>query len=255
MMSLSIQATWLRGDIRSKLSGISKAKFKFIELTENDLIDAKEDGEDLKALLFEHGLRLSIFEISSNLQGINNNPDKETIKKIDLKFEAAKSLGSNLILLKSTILKQNYLDCSSIDRALKYIALRASHFRVRVAYMNIPTDVSIGKLDPAIKMIESIGSPYLGLAINSLYALSNGSRPSELRDVPIHRIFHVQLCDGYVQQPASEEQSSHSDMLPGQGNLNLAGFVKVIAASGYKGSWSLAKIDSKKQKKFHRQRI
>ena len=78
MMSLSIQATWLRGDIRSKLSGISKAKFKFIELTENDLIDAKEHGEDLKALLFEYGLRLSIFEISSNLQGINNNPDKET---------------------------------------------------------------------------------------------------------------------------------------------------------------------------------
>ena len=86
MMSLLIQATWLRGDIRSKLSGISKAKFKFIELTENDLIDAKEDGEDLKALLFEYGLRLSIFEISSNLQGINNNPDKETIKKIDLKL-------------------------------------------------------------------------------------------------------------------------------------------------------------------------
>ena len=56
MMSLSIQATWLRGDIRSKLSGISKAKFKFIELTENDLIDAKEDGEDLKALLFEYCL-------------------------------------------------------------------------------------------------------------------------------------------------------------------------------------------------------
>ena len=52
-----------------------------------------------------------------------------------------------------------------------------------------------------------------------------------------------------MQQPAGEEQSSHSDMLPGQGNLNLAGFVKVIAASGYKGCWSLAKIDSK-QKSF-----
>ena len=63
MMSLLIQATWLRGDIRSKLSGISKAKFKFIELSENDVIDAKEDGEDLKTLLFEYGFRLSIFEI------------------------------------------------------------------------------------------------------------------------------------------------------------------------------------------------
>ena len=63
MMSLSIQATWLRGDIRSKLSGISKAKFKFIELSGNDVIDAKEDGEDLKTLLFEYGFRLSIFEI------------------------------------------------------------------------------------------------------------------------------------------------------------------------------------------------
>ena len=63
MMSLLIQVTWLRGDIRSKLSGISKAKIKFIELSENDSIDAKEDGEDLKTLLFEYGFRLSIFEI------------------------------------------------------------------------------------------------------------------------------------------------------------------------------------------------
>ena len=63
MMSLLIQATWLRGDIRSKLSGISKAKIKFIELSENDSIDVKEDGEDLKTLLFECGFRLTIFEI------------------------------------------------------------------------------------------------------------------------------------------------------------------------------------------------
>ena len=63
MMSLLIQATWLRGGIRSKLSGISKAKFKFIELSENDLINAKENGEHLKTLLFEYGFRLSIFEI------------------------------------------------------------------------------------------------------------------------------------------------------------------------------------------------
>ena len=63
MMSLSIQATWLRGDIRSKLSGISKAKIKFIELSENDSIDVKEDGENLKTLLFEYGFRLPIFEI------------------------------------------------------------------------------------------------------------------------------------------------------------------------------------------------
>ena len=63
MMSLLIQATWLRGDIRSKLSGISKAKIKFIELSENDSIDAKADGENLKTFLFEYGFRLPIFEI------------------------------------------------------------------------------------------------------------------------------------------------------------------------------------------------
>ena len=63
MMSLSIQATWLRGDIRSKLSGISKAKIKFIELSENDSIDAKEDGENLKTLLCEYGFRLPISKL------------------------------------------------------------------------------------------------------------------------------------------------------------------------------------------------
>lgn len=249
MMSLSIQTTWLSGDIRSKLSSISKANFKFVELTEHDLVNSTEDGKDLKALLFEYGLKPSILQISSSLKGIDDNLDKKTLRKLDLKFEAAKSVGSNLILLKSTILKENCVDLSSIERVLKYIALRASHYRIRVAYMNVSSEVSISDLDSSIKIIESIDSPYLGLALNSLYTLSNRSRPSELRDVPIHRIFHVQLCDGYLQQSNSEDQVKYSDMLPGQGNLNLAGFVKVIAKSGYKGNWSLAKIDNKKAEK------
>ena len=137
MMSLSIQITWLSGDIRSKLSSISKANFKFVELTEHDLVNSTEDGKDLKALLFEYGLKPSILQISSSLKGIDDNLDKKTLRKLDLKFEAAKSVGSNLILLKSTILKENCVDLSSIERVLKYIALRASHYRIRVAYMNV----------------------------------------------------------------------------------------------------------------------
>ena len=65
MMSLSIQATWLRGNIRSKLSGISKAKFKFIELTENDLIDAYKNK-------YISGFALDVFE---------NEPVNETFYK------------------------------------------------------------------------------------------------------------------------------------------------------------------------------
>ena len=82
MMSLSIQATWLRGDIRSKLSGISKAKFKFIELTENDLIDAKEDGEeDMLDMAYEpkQNSRLSCqIIVSDELDGLEVTiPEKQ----------------------------------------------------------------------------------------------------------------------------------------------------------------------------------
>ena len=75
-------------------------------------------------------------------------------------------------------------------------------------------------------LVTQANDPMLGLALNSFEALKDGSRPARLRDFIGKKVFHVTLHDG-PNQP----------MLPAQGTLNLGGFARVLARSGYDGPW------------------
>lgn len=76
-------------------------------------------------------------------------------------------------------------------------------------------------------LVSGASDPMLGLALSSYEALKDGSRPARLRDLDGAKVFHISLLDG-PQQP----------LLPAQGILNLGGFARVLARSGYDGPWS-----------------
>ena len=63
-----------------------------------------------------------------------------------------------------------------------------------------------------------------------------------MRDVARAAIFHVQLADAAAPGTPAALQSDTGGLLPGQGRLNLASFVRVLARAGYQGPWSLAGV-------------
>ena len=59
---------------------------------------------------------------------------------------------------------------------------------------------------------------------------------ARLRDLPGERIFHVQLSDAPSRDFDLIGSKGQLSLLPGQGGLNLASFVRVLARSVYSGA-------------------
>jgi 4-hydroxyphenylpyruvate dioxygenase len=74
--------------------------------------------------------------------------------------------------------------------------------------------------------VASLNHPNVGISLNAFNVLGDGSRPARLREIDGGRVFHVQLSDG-----------PQTPMMPGQGTLNLAGFLRVLVRAGYDGPW------------------
>lgn len=78
-------------------------------------------------------------------------------------------------------------------------------------------------------VLAKASEDWVGIALRSDAALADGSRPARLRDIPGEKVFHVCLGDG-----------PFGPLLPGLGNLNLGGFVRVLKRAGYAGPWSVS---------------
>ncbi|HCI00603.1 MAG TPA: 4-hydroxyphenylpyruvate dioxygenase, partial [Alphaproteobacteria bacterium] len=85
-------------------------------------------------------------------------------------------------------------------------------------------------------MLAAVPEPRLGLALNAAHVLHDGAQPARLRGLPGERIHHVQLVDA-----AGDSTQRPADLLPGQGDLNLAALVRLLARSGYSGPWCLTR--------------
>ncbi len=81
--------------------------------------------------------------------------------------------------------------------------------------------------------------PALGVILDSFHTLSLKGDPRGIRDLPGDKIFFVQMADAPILAMDVLEWSRHFRCFPGQGELDLAGFLAPIIASGYRGPLSL----------------
>ena len=126
---------------------------------------------------------------------------------------------------------------------MREAALRAEKRGMRLAYLALPWAAHVQTDAQALDVVTRVDSPNLGLALNSYFSLADGAKPAQFRDLPGARVFHVQLSDAPRTQGDIRSLKRHFGLLPGQGSLNLAGFVKVLARSGYQGTWSVARVN------------
>ena len=77
------------------------------------------------------------------------------------------------------------------------------------------------------------------LIVDSFHTLGRGIDPDSLRSVPGDRIFFVQLADAPAIEMDLLYWSRHFRNMPGEGDLDVAGFMEAVMATGYSGPISL----------------
>lgn len=241
-MTLTIATTSVPGDLPRKLEAIAKAGFRGVELYEPDFTGHAGSAKEIRQFASDLGLEIGLLQPFHDFEGLNGDLRSKAFQRLDSKLDVAAALGAKMLLVGSSTLKTVCNDLSRITSDLAEMADRADARGIRVAYLALPWARHINTEMKALEIVEAVDRANFGLALNSFFSLADGSKPARLRDIPGDRIFHVQLSDAPVLDFDIRHLKRHFGVLPGQGGLNLAGFTRIIAKSGYKGAWSVARV-------------
>ena len=246
-MRLSVATTSVPGDLLEKLETIAATGFTGIELHEPDLTGSTATPAEIGQRAKAFGLTIDVFQPFHDFEGLSGPTRDRAFARLDHKLGLMQALGARTLLVGTSTHPDARADRDTICADLAELAARTGTAGCRAALIALPWARHIRTEMQALEIVEAVDSPHLGLALNSFFSLADGSRPARLRDVPGSRLFHVQLSDAPVLNFDISRLKSHFGLLPGQGGLNLAGFVRVIARSGYVGPWSLARVSDSTQ--------
>lgn len=235
---LSISTASIPGILGDKLIEIASAGFSGVELHEPDFTGFHTTSVELQKLVTDLNLKILLLKSFHDLEGWTGKRKTLAFDQLEHKFDLMEELGITMLSIEASGAVPD--DDCNIVHDLAEAAERANKRGIRLAYMAVPWAGKIKSNDQALDLINEVDNPNLGLLLNSNLSLVDGIKPAQLNHLPSARIFHVQLSDTTRIGSITSRNDHANVLLPGQGNLNLAGFVKVIAHNGYKGAWSIA---------------
>ncbi|WP_298849107.1 sugar phosphate isomerase/epimerase and 4-hydroxyphenylpyruvate domain-containing protein [uncultured Ruegeria sp.] len=242
-MCLSVSTTSIPGNLADKLRAIAEAGFDGVELHEPDLTAFDGPPSRIREIASDVGLKICLLQPFHNLECQTGGARQRAFDRLRRKLDLMTALGTDLLLVGSAFDVEESATQDQVIADLSEATDIAKDMGLRLAYMGLPWSDLNHSDAQALRVVETIDSPHFGLALNSFFSLADGTKPACLRDIPGERLFHVQLSDAPRFEMDIRKLKRHFGLLPGLGSLNLAGFVRVLARAGYKGPWSIARVN------------
>ena len=224
-----------------RLSVAADAGFRYVSLWGRDIAAARAEGRsdaDLRAMLADHGL--GVAEVDPAWWWL---PGAAEVR-IDPAFDTEEvfRFGEEELLAMAGAVGARSLNAVDVfggpwgvdDAAEAFAGLcaRAAEHGLLVHIEWLPWS-KIPDLATARAIVEAAGAPNGGLNIDAWHLVRAGVRLEDLAAVPGHRILGIQLDDG----PAAAEENLveatlHHRRLPGEGEFDLVGLLRTLAATG-----------------------
>jgi 4-hydroxyphenylpyruvate dioxygenase len=238
-MKTSIATVSISGDLKEKLAAIAAAGFDGIEIFENDFLAFDGSPREVGQMVRDHGLEISLFQPFRDFEGMPGPHRVRTFERAERKFELMQELGADLILICSNV---SPISLGGIDRAaadFHDLGERAAKFGIRVGYEALAWGRHINDHRDAWEIVRRADHPNVGLILDSFHTLARKIDVNSIRSIPGDRIFFVQLADAPLIDMDLLYWSRHYRNMPGEGDLDVIGFMQAVAATGYKGELSL----------------
>ena len=238
-MKTSIATVSISGDFEEKLAAIAAAGFDGIEIFENDFLAFDGSPREAGQLVRDHGLEILLFQPFRDFEGMPEPQRARVFERAERKFDLMGELGAELMLVCSNV---SPLSLGGIDRAAADFAElgeRAASRGIRVGYEALAWGRHINDHRDAWEIVRRADHPNTGLILDSFHTLARGLDPGTIRSIPGDRIFFVQLADAPRIDMDLLYWSRHFRNMPGEGDLDVTGFMRAVAATGYDGVVSL----------------
>ncbi|MBS0255303.1 MAG: sugar phosphate isomerase/epimerase [Proteobacteria bacterium] len=217
---------------RERLAPARAAGFTAVSVWANDV--ARQDLGELRAEVEGHGLVVAEAEVISNWlpqHAAASGPFAEITRALT----PAKVIGmaTGLGAPQVSLAELHGVAASPAELAPHFaeVCARAAGHGLKVAIEFVPTG-AIPTLAVALELIERAGAGNAGLMVDPWHFFRGGSSLDQLARVPGELILSIQLDDA----PAMPTADPYTDMmvrdLPGEGGLDLAGFMAALAATG-----------------------
>jgi 4-hydroxyphenylpyruvate dioxygenase len=238
-MKTSIATVSISGTFREKLAAIAEAGFDGIEIFEQDFIAFDGSPRDVGCMVRDHGLEITLFQPFRDFESLPEPLRARAFARAERKFDLMVELGTDLVLVCSSCHPQAMggVDRAAEDfRALGEIAAQRG---VRVGFEALAWGRHTNDHRDAWEVVRRADHPNVGLILDSFHTLARRIDPETIRRIPGDRIFFVQLADAPAIDMDLLYWSRHFRNMPGEGDLDVVGFMRAVMATGYAGPLSL----------------
>lgn len=239
MVRRSIAVVSLGGTLQEKLYAVAAAGFDAVELTEAELTYSEMEPAQIRQLLDELGLAISVFHSMSEVEGVAAEAFAATLVRAERKFELMAELGATLLRVPSNAGATALADEKLAIEQLSALAIAAAAHDIRVGYEAVAGGKLVSSYLDAWRLVDATAQANLGLIVDSFEVLAHGNDLAPLATIPGEKIFMVQLADAPALGFDTEILGRHFRCFPGQGVLDVAGFAERVVDSGYAGPLSL----------------
>jgi 4-hydroxyphenylpyruvate dioxygenase len=238
-MQTAIATVCLSGTLPEKIDAIAAARFKGIEIFENDLLSFNGTPREARAIIEGLGLTTVTFQPFRDFEGMPEPARAKVFARAERKFDIMAELGCDLLMVCSNVSPESL---GGIDRAaadFRELAERAARRGMRVGFEALSWGRHIHDYRDAWEVVRRADHPALGLVLDSFHILARGTDLAAIRAIPRDRIFLVQMADAPRLEMDYLSWSRHYRCFPGQGDLPIADFMAALNATGFDGLLSL----------------
>lgn len=238
-MKTSIATVSISGTLPEKLEAIAAAGFDGIEIFEQDFIASDLSPRDVGRMVADHGLTIALFQPFRDFEGLPEPHRSRAFARAERKFDLMNQLGTDLVLVCSSVHPAAMGGIDRMAQDFHDLGQVAARHGIRVGFEALAWGRHVNDHRDAWEVVRRAGHPSIGLILDSFHTLGRGISPDSIRAIPGDRIFFVQLADAPAITMDLLYWSRHFRNMPGEGDLDVTGFMRAVAATGYSGPLSL----------------
>lgn len=234
---LFINTILLGGTAAQKMTAARTAGFDQIEILTHDVDGYDGSPEDLSRWLNELRMSLTDYQVLRDFDGAPDNlREKKRAEAISM-LNIAKRIGADTVLVTAS--SDPACVAANIDSDLRWLATEAATRGIRIAYEGLAWSAVNFTLTAAWNCVQRLNLPNLGLVVDPFHLFVRGGSARDLDDIPMERIFILQLCDSTLDHcddlQLVIDTARHHRLLPGQGWFPIDTILGRFKAGDYRG--------------------
>ncbi|WP_298199615.1 sugar phosphate isomerase/epimerase and 4-hydroxyphenylpyruvate domain-containing protein [Novosphingobium sp.] len=238
-MTNAIASVSLSGTLEDKIRAAAAAGFDEIEIFDVDFLASPLSARETRTLIGDLGLSCSLYQPFRDLEGMPDPLRARAFDRLRQKFDVMAELGCDRLLLCSNCSPLASDDRPRIVADLREVGEIAAERDLLVGYEALAWATHVWDHRVAWDIVRAVDHPHFGLLLDSFHSLARAVPNESIREIDPAKIVYVQLADAPVLDMNRLYWSRHFRNLPGQGGLDVEGYVTELTRIGYTGPLSL----------------